>query len=397
MLLVVVIAGLFVLVALIIACAVIAAKKDPKEGKSKADRSSDPDVEACNVNDAICAQTEREKSALVLETKEPFFEDFDVKDSSSDPVVEACNVNDAICAQTEREKSALVLETKEPFYEDLNVKDSSSDPVVEACNVNDAICAQTEREKSALVLETKEPFFEDFDVKDSSSDPVVEACNVNDAICTFASVLNGQDVMGGQLLIECKASINNAIATGLSEDERMQLAVHEAGHAWLAFRGGFRVVKITLIPNGELLGRTILEHGAKNVWSFKERNNLQIAFWAARCAELSLRGNEMTTLFGADKLAIRKLAESNVHEYGLCEDQALATIKPNSNEFMSKQDAVIYGNMKFCETQAIKMVEEDKQAINALAQLLYNCNELTDEGRIRKIFLQLQADHQKKE
>lgn len=49
------------------------------------------------------------------------------------------------------------------------------------------------------------------------------------------------------------------------------------------------------------------------MWSFKERNNLQIAFWAARCAELSLRGNEMTTLFGADKLAIRKLAESNVN------------------------------------------------------------------------------------
>ncbi|CAK5082493.1 unnamed protein product [Meloidogyne enterolobii] len=198
---------------------------------------------------------------------------------------------------------------------------------------------------------------------------------------------DGRLILGGQMTIECKASVNASIKTaGLSEDERMQLSVHEAGHAWLAFRGGLRVVKITLIPNGELLGRTIIEHGEKHIWSLKEKNNLQIAFWGARQAEVALRDNGMTSLFGADKLAIEKLAASNVREFGLLEDQSLATIKPESNEFTALQERAIYNNMRFCELEAKKLVEEDKEAINALASILYECNELSDEKDIRRYF-----------
>uniref|UniRef100_A0A914KQB2 Uncharacterized protein n=1 Tax=Meloidogyne incognita TaxID=6306 RepID=A0A914KQB2_MELIC len=75
--------------------------------------------------------------------------------------------------------------------------------------------------------------------------------------------------------------------------------------------------------NGDLLGRTIIEHGPKHVWSLKEKDDLQIALWGARQAEVTIRGSGMTTLFGADKLAIEKLAESNVHEYGLSEELTL--------------------------------------------------------------------------
>uniref|UniRef100_A0A915N6K8 Uncharacterized protein n=1 Tax=Meloidogyne javanica TaxID=6303 RepID=A0A915N6K8_MELJA len=75
--------------------------------------------------------------------------------------------------------------------------------------------------------------------------------------------------------------------------------------------------------NADLLGRTIIEHGPKHVWSLKEKNDLQIALWGARQAEVTIRGSGMTTLFGADKLAIEKLAESNVREYGLSEELTL--------------------------------------------------------------------------
>uniref|UniRef100_A0A915M8X9 DH domain-containing protein n=1 Tax=Meloidogyne javanica TaxID=6303 RepID=A0A915M8X9_MELJA len=413
MLLLLVIVGLCSLVALIIVCSIITTKKDP-EGKSKADVSH-KDVEAGDGNSVIGTKIDGKPTDFDRTDNEVFSEDLDLEDISRKDV-EAGDGNSVIGTKIDGKPTDFDRTDNEVFSGDLDLED------VEAGDGNSVIGTKINGKPTDFDRTDNEVFSGDLDLEDISHKDVEagdgnsvigtkingkptiteESNNVKDevdkpedGICSFAA--DGKLIFGGQMTIECKASVNASIKTaGLSDDERMQLSVHESGHAWVAFRSGLRVVKITLIPNGELLGRTIIEHGAKHIWSLKEKDDLQIALWGARQAEVTIRGSGMTTLFGSDKMAIEKLASSNVREYGLLEDQSLATMNPESNEFLALKDRAIYKNMRFCELEAKKIVEEDKEIINALADTLLRFNELDNEEEIKSTLTDLHNKFKKK-
>uniref|UniRef100_A0A915NA52 Peptidase M41 domain-containing protein n=1 Tax=Meloidogyne javanica TaxID=6303 RepID=A0A915NA52_MELJA len=87
----------------------------------------------------------------------------------------------------------------------------------------------------------------------------------NKSVCSldwesdFDDCFGGVYQIGGETCIECHPQANGK--TGLTADEKMALASHEAGHAFVAFLLGVPVTKITLLPEGQLLGHNRFNHG----------------------------------------------------------------------------------------------------------------------------------------
>ncbi|CAK5060271.1 unnamed protein product [Meloidogyne enterolobii] len=212
-------------------------------------------------------------------------------------------------------------------------------------------------------------------------------CSSIDWESDFDDCVGGVYPIGGETCIECHIQPNGK--TGLTPDEKMDLASHEAGHAFVAFLLG---VPITLLPEGQLLGHTLVKFGDKQVISKEEKEKQITCLWGGRESEKKLRG-KITTMFKSDQRAIKEVLEPMGPEFGLSDNDALYVFKAESEKFkgMKDDDKYLIGNN--CKLKARQLIEQNAAAVEALASTLFGCEEMVGEQQIKETLIKLQQQY----
>ncbi|HEX5690110.1 MAG TPA: AAA family ATPase, partial [Roseiflexaceae bacterium] len=181
---------------------------------------------------------------------------------------------------------------------------------------------------------------------------------------------------------------------GMSYEERRRLAYHEAGHAYAAVKllYKWRLSKVTIIRHGGALGFAGWKPEEETYTHTKTEllNRIQISL-ASRAAEELFLDIQMSGVTG-DLNSATSLAVYMLGMYGLGDSlfsyAALGGVQPDGalREPVEKLIAEEYRKVK-------KLLEENKDAVIAIAEALILRNELTDID-VDEILARVEAEHQ---
>jgi len=181
---------------------------------------------------------------------------------------------------------------------------------------------------------------------------------------------------------------------GMSYEERRRLAYHEAGHAYAMVKllRKERLTKVTIVRHGGALGFAAWKPEEEIHTRTKEEllNRIQIAV-ASRAAEelfLNIQMNGVTSdLAGATSTAAYMIGaygmDDSFYSYLAFGMQGMAApdVKPRVEAILNEQ----FRNVK-------KLLENNKQAVIAIAEALILRNELTDID-VNEILARVEAEH----
>ncbi|KAB8143337.1 AAA family ATPase [Chloroflexia bacterium SDU3-3] len=173
----------------------------------------------------------------------------------------------------------------------------------------------------------------------------------------------------------------------MSYEDRRRIAYHEAGHAYamvkLYKKEKFRLTKVTIIRHGGALGLAAPKPVEETYTSTKEEEltNIQISL-ASRAAEEIFLGVQMTGVTG-DLQSATVSAALIVGAYGM--DSSFISYLPmgfsgmlqatmSNPELKARMDRIL--NEQYARVKAL--IEQNKEAVSAIAEALILRNELTD-------------------
>lgn len=190
----------------------------------------------------------------------------------------------------------------------------------------------------------------------------------------------------------------------LSDKEKCVVAYHEIGHALVAAlqTNSAPVQKITIIPRTSgALGYTMqVEQGDKYLMTKEEIENKICTFTGGRAAE-EIIFNEITTGASNDIEQATKLARAMITRYGMSDDFDMVAMETVTNQYLggdsslacsadtqNEIDKKVIELVKTQHEKAKKILEENKAALNKLAQYLYEKETITGD-EFMKIFNEL--------
>lgn len=168
----------------------------------------------------------------------------------------------------------------------------------------------------------------------------------------------------------------NQGAKAMSEAERKRVAVHEAGHAFIAHKlGAGRVEKVTILPRGRALGVTLVTQDEDQYLHLKsELENRIVMLLGGRCAELLMLG-EASTGAGQDLKEASKLALAMVSQYGFNEAGSLFSLSAIQDATLAQPEmgkAIEAANniLKAMEQKCFACLEESRDALVLFSERL---------------------------
>ncbi|NIR46900.1 ATP-dependent zinc metalloprotease FtsH [candidate division KSB1 bacterium] len=202
----------------------------------------------------------------------------------------------------------------------------------------------------------------------------------------------------------------------INEDEREAIAYHEAGHALMAklLPGADPLKKVTIIPRGRSLGATeqMPEEDRYNLNRSYLLNRIAIAL-GGRSAEKVVFG-EMTTGAENDLKQVTHLARRMVCNWGMSEKLGPVSFRQGEEHlFLGREmtqakdfsehtariiDEEIQKIIQDMENKTVKMLKENRDNLDALANALLEHETLEDEQIERLLDLDSkakEADHEK--
>ena len=179
----------------------------------------------------------------------------------------------------------------------------------------------------------------------------------------------------------------------LSDQEKKVVAYHEIGHALVAARqsNSAPVQKITIIPRTSgALGYTMqVETGDKYLMTKEELENKIATYTGGRAAE-ELAFGQITTGASNDIEQATKLARAMISRYGMSEEFDMVALETVSNQYLGSDaslacspdtqreiDRRVVDLVKQQHEKARKLLEENRDKLDALAQFLYEKETIT--------------------
>uniref|UniRef100_A0A1I8BLR9 Peptidase_M41 domain-containing protein n=1 Tax=Meloidogyne hapla TaxID=6305 RepID=A0A1I8BLR9_MELHA len=170
-----------------------------------------------------------------------------------------------------------------------------------------------------------------------------------------SNTASNQKIVGNIIRNESVSSIIK-----LNDDEKKRVAIFEAAHVYSAFLLNVFVKKVTLIPSGQFLGHTLLDHGQKTIWDNEYKEKIMTILLAGRASEVHFLQSPSTLTEDnfkklkeiANSLTIcseKKAREEEIKTTcNRCNEQATNLIKNNSNaiekcaqEYLSRRPSSI--------------------------------------------------------
>ena len=189
----------------------------------------------------------------------------------------------------------------------------------------------------------------------------------------------------------------------LSDQEKKVVAYHEIGHALVAAKQSHSapVQKITIIPRTSgALGYTMqVEQNDKNLLTKEELEDKIATLTGGRAAEEVVFG-QITTGASNDIEQATKLARAMITRYGMNEDFDMVAFETVTNQYLGGDtslacsaetqqaiDQKVVALVKRQHAKARKILEDNREALDRLAQYLYEKETITGEE-----FMQLLAE-----
>ena len=189
----------------------------------------------------------------------------------------------------------------------------------------------------------------------------------------------------------------------LSDQEKKVVAYHEIGHALVAAKQSHSapVQKITIIPRTSgALGYTMqVEQNDKNLLTKEELEDKIATLTGGRAAEEVVFG-QITTGASNDIEQATKLARAMITRYGMSEDFDMVAFETVTNQYLGGDtslacsaetqqaiDQKVVALVKRQHAKARKILEDNREALDRLAQYLYEKETITGEE-----FMQLLAE-----
>ncbi len=211
-------------------------------------------------------------------------------------------------------------------------------------------------------------------------------------------------VRGGRIIVteaDLEESIEVVIAgyqkknAVLSDREKKVVAYHEIGHALVAARqtNSAPVQKITIIPRTSgALGYTMqVETGDKYLMTQEEIENKIATYTGGRAAEEVAFG-QITTGASNDIEQATKLARAMITRYGMSEDFDMVAMETVQNQYLGGDasltcspetqkeiDRKVVELVKAQHEKAKKILEDNREKLDALAKFLYEKETITGE------------------
>ena len=211
-------------------------------------------------------------------------------------------------------------------------------------------------------------------------------------------------VRGGRVIVteaDLEESIEVVIAgyqkknAVLSDREKKVVAYHEIGHALVAARqtNSAPVQKITIIPRTSgALGYTMqVETGDKYLMTQEEIENKIATYTGGRAAEEVAFG-QITTGASNDIEQATKLARAMITRYGMSEDFDMVAMETVQNQYLGGDasltcspetqkeiDRKVVELVKAQHEKAKKILEDNREKLDALAKFLYEKETITGE------------------
>ena len=181
----------------------------------------------------------------------------------------------------------------------------------------------------------------------------------------------------------------------LSDQEKQVVAYHEIGHALVAAlqANSAPVQKITIIPRTSgALGYTMqVESGDKYLMSKEEIENKIATFTGGRAAEEVAFG-QITTGASNDIEQATKLARAMITRYGMSEEFDMVALETVRNQYLggdsslvcsadtqNEIDRKVVDLIKQQHQKARKILEDNRERLDALAKFLYEKETITGE------------------
>jgi len=185
----------------------------------------------------------------------------------------------------------------------------------------------------------------------------------------------------------------------LSDKEKHTVAYHEIGHALVAAlqSQSAPVQKITIIPRTSgALGYTMqVEQQDKYILTKEELQNKIATFTAGRAAE-EVKFGQVSTGAANDIEQATKLARAMITRYGMSEDFDMVAMEVVNNKYLGGDtslacsaatqeqiDKSVVALVKFEHEKAKKLLEENRDKLDELAQYLYERETITGEEFMR--------------
>lgn len=173
------------------------------------------------------------------------------------------------------------------------------------------------------------------------------------------------------------------------------VAYHEIGHALVAALQSHSapVQKITIIPRTSgALGYTMqVDTGDKYLLTHEEIENKIATYTGGRAAEEVVFGT-YTTGAANDIEQATKLARAMITRYGMCEDFDMVAMETVNNQYLGGDtslacspetqreiDQKVISLVKQQHQKAIKILKENRDKLDELAQFLYDKETITGE------------------
>ena len=181
----------------------------------------------------------------------------------------------------------------------------------------------------------------------------------------------------------------------LSDDEKRTVAYHEIGHALLAAlqTDSAPVQKITIIPRTSgALGYTMqVDEGDKYLLSKEELENKIATFTAGRAAE-EVRFGRITTGASNDIEQATRLARAMITRYGMSDEFGMVAMETVNNQYLGENtsltcsaatqeeiDKRVVEVIREQHQKALKMLRDNKDKLDELAEFLYEKETITGE------------------
>ena len=181
----------------------------------------------------------------------------------------------------------------------------------------------------------------------------------------------------------------------LTDKEKSIVAYHEIGHALVAALQDHSapVQKITIVPRTSgALGYTMqVDEGNRYLLTKQELLNKIATFTAGRAAEALIFG-DVTTGAANDVEQATKIARAMITRYGMSEEFGMAAMETVENaylggdaslscspETLSRIDALVVEVVRTQYEKALRLLTENRAALDALAQHLYEQETITGE------------------
>ena len=179
----------------------------------------------------------------------------------------------------------------------------------------------------------------------------------------------------------------------LTDKEKMIVAYHEIGHALVAAKqtSSAPVQKITIIPRTSgALGYTMqVEDGNRCLMSKEEIENKIATFTGGRAAEEVVFGS-VTTGASNDIEQATKLARAMVTRYGMSDEFDMVAMETVTNQYLggdaslacsvetqTRIDELVVEVVKKQHDKAIRIMTENREKLDELAQYLYEHETIT--------------------